>query len=138
MPNDLWLNLPVRDVAAASRFFEAVGFAPQPGPGNTPTSASFAIGDKRVMLMLFAREAFAGFVQHPISDTAAGAEVLFSFGADSREEVDAIAARVRAAGGTLFAEPAGFQGFMYGCGFCDLDGHRWNALYMDPAGPSCA
>ena len=20
---------------------------------------------------------------------------------------------------------------MYGCGFCDLDGHRWNILYMD-------
>ncbi|WP_256213145.1 hypothetical protein [Bacillus sp. OV322] len=23
------------------------------------------------------------------------------------------------------------DGWMYGCGFADSDGHRWNALYMD-------
>ena len=22
-------------------------------------------------------------------------------------------------------------GWMYGFGFCDIDGHRWNVLYMD-------
>jgi uncharacterized protein len=138
MPNDVWLNLPVNDLAVASRFFEAIGFAPHPGPGNTATSASFAIGEKRVILMLFAREVFAGFVQHPVSDTATGSEVLFSIGVGSRREVDEIAARACAAGGRVFAEPAEFQGFMYGCGLCDPDGHRWNVLFMDPAVPPSA
>jgi predicted lactoylglutathione lyase len=31
----------------------------------------------------------------------------------------------------LFAKPAENQGWMYGCGFFDLDGHRWNILFMD-------
>ena len=35
------------------------------------------------------------------------------------------------AGGTVFAEPRESNGFMYGCGFCDPDGHRWNVLFMD-------
>jgi len=30
------------------------------------------------------------------------------------------------AGGTNFGEPGG-QEWMYGCGFADLDGHRWSA-----------
>lgn len=35
------------------------------------------------------------------------------------------------AGGKVFAEPGAKDGWMYGCGFSDLDGHRWNSLYMD-------
>ena len=27
------------------------------------------------------------------------------------------------AGGTIFGEPSANQGWMYGCGFADLDGH---------------
>ena len=33
--------------------------------------------------------------------------------------------------GTVFAEPKESNGFMYGCGICDPDGHRWNVLFMD-------
>lgn len=81
--------------------------------------------------MLFAQDVFTGFTSHGLSDTSKGTEVLFSLGADSREQVDEMASRVKAAGGTVFAEPAESNGFMYGCGFCDPDGHRWNALFMD-------
>jgi predicted lactoylglutathione lyase len=56
---------------------------------------------------------------------------LFSFDAESREEVDEMAKKVKAAGGTLYAEPAENQGWMYGFAFVDPDGHRWNMLYMD-------
>jgi predicted lactoylglutathione lyase len=35
------------------------------------------------------------------------------------------------AGGTVFSESEEKDGWMYGCGFADLDGHRWNVLYMD-------
>lgn len=35
------------------------------------------------------------------------------------------------AGGTSFSEPADKEGWMYGCGFADLDNHRWNVLYMN-------
>jgi uncharacterized protein len=129
--HDLWINLPVRDVARSAAFFTKIGFAPNPGPGNSAHSASFLVGEKKTVLMLFAEAMFAGFTAHPVADTGRGAEVLFSLGADSRAEVDAMAERVAAAGGTVYAKPGESNGFMYGCGFRDPDGHRWNVLYMD-------
>jgi predicted lactoylglutathione lyase len=59
-------------------------------------------------------------------------EVLFSISADSREEVEQLAEAVKAAGGQLFSAPKEIQGWMYGCGFSDPDGHKWNSLFMDP------
>lgn len=56
---------------------------------------------------------------------------MISFDAESREEVDEMAAKVRAAGGTIFGEPGEIRGWMYGFGFADLDGHRWNMVFMD-------
>ena len=69
----------------------------------------------------------------PVVNTADGCEVLFSLGADSREAVDALAERAQSGGGAVFAAPQESNGFMYGCGVTDPDGHRWNVLFMDPA-----
>ncbi|HEY8023666.1 MAG TPA: VOC family protein [Burkholderiaceae bacterium] len=133
MSQDVWLNLPVKNVARSAAFFTAIGFTPNPGPGNSEHSASFLIGEKKIVLMLFAQEVFSGFTSHAVSDTSKGTEVLFSLGVDSREQVDDIAVRVKAAGGAVFGEPRQSNGFMYGCGFSDPDGHRWNVLFMDAA-----
>ena len=132
MAQDLWLNLPVSDLARSTAFFKAIGFSPNPGPGNSAHSASFTIGEKKIVLMLFVNDVFASFTNRPPSDTSRGSEVLFSLGADSRDQVNEIAARAKAAGGDVFAEPGESNGFMYGCGFSDPDGHRWNVLFMDP------
>lgn len=132
MAHDIWLNLPVKDLTRSIAFFKAIGFAPNPGPGNTEKSASFTIGEKKVVLMLFTEGVFAGFTGNALSDTAKGTEVLFSLGADSREQVDDIAKRAASAGGSVCAAPRESNGFMYGCGFCDPDGHRWNVLFMEP------
>ena len=131
MTNDIWLNLPVKDLAKSIHFFTQIGFQHNPGPGNTAHSASFLVGDKKVVLMLFAQDMFAGFTRHGLTDTAQGTEVLFSLGAVNRQDVDNYAKNAKAAGGTVFAEPGESNGFMYGCGFCDPDGHRWNPVFMD-------
>lgn len=131
MTNDIWLNLPVKDLAKSIHFFTQIGFQHNPGPGNTAHSASFLVGDKKVVLMLFAQDMFAGFTRHALTDTARGSEVLFSLGAVNRQVVDNYAKNAKAAGGTVFAEPGESNGFMYGCGFCDPDGHRWNPVFMD-------
>jgi uncharacterized protein len=131
MAQDLWINLPVKDLARSIAFFTKIGFATNLIPGNSEKSASFIIGEKKIVLMLFVQEVFSGFANNALSDPKIGTEVLFSLGADSREQVDDIANCVRSAGGKIFSEPTESNGFMYGCGFCDLDGHRWNVLYMD-------
>lgn len=79
------------------------------------------------------RRCFASFVQNTIADTQTHSEMLISIDAESRQEVEELAQKVNEAGGVVFAKPAENQGWMYGCGFSDLDGHRWNVLFMDYA-----
>ena len=133
MAQDIWINLPVKDLARSVAFFTKIGFVRNPGPGNTEHSASFFIGEKKIVLMLFVQEVFSTFTTQAVADTDKGTEVLFSLGANDRPQVDEIADRAKSAGGTVFAEPRESNGFMYGCGFCDPDGHRWNVLFMDPS-----
>ena len=128
---ELWLNLPVKDVAKSKVFFQALGFTLNTAHGNTNDNASFIIGEKKIVLMLFQEAVFKSFTQHPLSDTNAGTEMLISIDAETREEVDELAKKAADAGGNLFAKPAEKDGWMYGCAFADLDGHRWNVLQMD-------
>ena len=131
MKNEFWLNLPVKDVQRSRDFFTAIGFTFADGPGNTATSAALQVGNKNMIVMLFEQSQFAGFTNHAVTDTSKSHEVLFSLGADSRDEVDELLAKVKVAGGTIVAEAGESQGWMYGGAFADLDGHRWNPLFMD-------
>jgi uncharacterized protein len=130
MIKDLWLNLPVKDLKQSKAFYAAIGFSFNTNYGDTNTSACLMIADKFVV-MLFENGVFEGFTQHPVSNTMVGSEVLISIDAENREEVDEMAQKVITAGGTVFGEPNENQGWMYGMGFSDLDGHRWNMVYMD-------
>jgi len=131
MIKQVWLNLPVKNVEKSKDFFTAIGFRLNTHYGNSADSASLLVGEKDFVVMLFAEQIFKGFVQNELSDAHKKSEMLISFDAESREEVDEIAAKVIKAGGVLFAKPAEVQEWMYGCGFSDLDGHRWNVLHMD-------
>jgi uncharacterized protein len=130
MTQQIWLNLPVKEVAKSKIFFSKIGFSFNE-QNETEHSSCMLVGEKNFVVMLFEEPMFEGFVQNKITDTQSGSEVLISIDVESREEVDAFAQKVEEAGGTLFAKPAESQGWMYGCGFTDLDGHRWNVLFMD-------
>jgi uncharacterized protein len=131
MTKEFWVNLPVKDINRSRKFFTEIGFSLNQKYGNSEESASFLIGDKNVVLMLFSEPVFKGFIRTEISDTSQSTEVLFSIDAENREEVDALAKKVSKAGGTIFSQPEEHQGWMYGFGFTDPDDHRWNVLYMD-------
>lgn len=130
MTKQIWLNLPVKDVAKAKEFFWKIGFSFNE-QHDTPTSTCMVVGERHFVVMLFEESVFAGFSQNGITDTNSGSEVLISIDAENREEVDELAQKVKDAGGTIFSEPVESQGWMYGFGFADLDGHRWNVLFMD-------
>ncbi|WP_443939149.1 VOC family protein [Pedobacter sp. MW01-1-1] len=131
MIKSAWINLPVQDIQKSKEFFTKIGFRLNANYGSNNDSACFLIGEGNFVLMLFTIPLFESFVSTKNIDTASGVEYLLSFDAESPEEVDEIAQKVKDAGGTLYAEPGYKDGWMYGCGFCDLDGHRWNILYMD-------
>jgi predicted lactoylglutathione lyase len=132
MKKDLWLNLPVKDVKRTKAFFTSLGATFNDGPGDTDHSACMLVGTKQTVVMFFEEKMFEGFTGLPLVDANTSAQVLMSVGADTREEVDQIAAAATAAGANVFAPPMGIQGWMYSCAFADLDGHRWNVLFMEP------
>lgn len=131
MTKELWINLPVKNLKKSIEFFTAIGFSfKTDSPGYTETMAPMIVGTKNIIVMLFQEDVFKNTCMNAVADTSKATEVLFSFDAENRDEVDATAAKVEAAGGKIFAPPASVQGWMYGFAFADLDGHRWNMLHM--------
>jgi len=129
MTKELWINLPVKDINTSIEFFTKLGFSFNPRFSNSTDTACITIGTKNINVMLFKESVFIGFTKNKAADTSQATEVLFSFDAESRDEVDEMAKKVTNAGGTVFSQPAELQGWMYGCAF--TDGHRWHILYMD-------
>ncbi|HEX8263938.1 MAG TPA: VOC family protein [Pyrinomonadaceae bacterium] len=131
MIKTVWLNLPVKDLNKSKEFFRKLGFSFDTEHGNSEHSACFVVAEDKFNVLLFPEKTFKGFTQNEIADTGKGTEVLISIGVETHEEVDELARKAFEAGGRIFGEPGEKQGWMYGCGFADLDGHRWNVLYMD-------
>ncbi len=130
MTKEIWLNIPVKDVHKSKAFFTALGYTFN-SPRDNDSMVCLQIGNKNFVLMLVAEHLFKTFIQGDISDTTIGSEFLISIDAETREEVDALAVKVEEAGSMLYSKPMENQGWMYGFGFKDLDGHKWNVLYMD-------
>jgi uncharacterized protein len=130
MKNEFWINLASKDLIKSREFYTRLGFEMNDKHASADM-VSMYLGNKKVVLNLFPAAVFEGFSQASVNDTANSAEVLFSLGADSRGEVDAMAKKAVDAGGILYGKPGEKAGWMYGCGFIDPDGHRWNVLFMD-------
>lgn len=130
MTREIWFNLPVKDLEKSKAFFKAIGFEFKDERSN-PEMECMQVGKNNTVVMLITEERFKHFLQNEITDTNKSNEILISFDAESRNEVDEMAEKVTEAGGNVFARPEEIQGWMYGAAFADLDGHRWNILYMD-------
>jgi predicted lactoylglutathione lyase len=128
MKNEFWLNLAVKDIKKSQEFFTELGF----GHKNfCETMVTILAGKDEMAINLFLEEAFESFSGNDNCDTSKATEILFNIGADTKEEVDEFAVKVRKAGGIVYRGPEEKDGWMYGCGFTDLDGHRWSKLFMD-------
>ena len=130
MTKDIWLNLPVKDVQRSKQFFTALGFEFNPH-GETVNSLCMLVGEKKVVVMLFDEPTFKSFTGDELTNPDKAIEVLISIDAESRAEVDELANKAVEAGGVCNHTPSEKDGWLYGCVFHDLDGHRWNVLHMD-------
>lgn len=130
MTQTLWLNLSVKNLGKAKIFYSALGFTFESLHDNN-TMLAMTVGVTKVPVMLFQEEHFAHVLQQEVTDTANSSEILISIDAESKEEVDEMADKVKAAGGKVFFPPTEIQGGMYNCAFSDIDGHRWNVLHLE-------
>ena len=119
MNGDLWLNLPSKNLNKAREFFTKLGFEMNERH-KSPEMLSMFVGNKKIVVNLFPEALFKSFSQITVTNTTQSSEVMFSLGAATRAEVDAMAKKAQEAGGDLFAKPGDKDGWMYGCGFADL------------------
>jgi len=129
MANQIFVNLPVKNLDKSVEFFTKLGFSFN--PQFTNEEATLMIIEENISVMLLVEKFFKTFTNKEITDTATTTEVILCLSADNREKVDELVDKAMAAG----ASPSNFaqdQGFMYGRSFQDLDGHLWEVMYMDP------
>jgi uncharacterized protein len=125
----LFLNLPVRDLAASRRFFARLGFEFD-ARFSDDLAACMIISDA-ACVMLLTEPFFSTFAPKPRCDTPRQAASWFALACHSRAEMSSLFSAAIAAGGT----PAGVSvdhGFTCASGFHDLDGHHWQLRWTDP------
>ena len=135
MATQIYVNLPVQNVARSRRFFTELGFAFNEQFSNEK-AVCMVVGDDS-FVMLLVESFFQTFTKKPVADASKSTEVLVCLSCDSRAKVDDLVAKAVAAGGTS-PNPKQDHGFMYGHGFEDLDGHVWELAYMDPGAAPAA
>ncbi|MEW6762965.1 MAG: VOC family protein [Pseudomonadota bacterium] len=128
MNQQIYVNLPVKDLERSKAFFGALGFSFN--PQFSDQNAACMIVSDSIYVMLLTEPFFQGFTKKPIADAKKTTEVLLCLSCDSRAAVDDMAAKAKAAGGAWPNEPKD-HGFMYQHGFEDLDGHMWELAYME-------
>jgi predicted lactoylglutathione lyase len=131
MSKMIFVNLPVRDLAASTAFYEALGGTVNPQFSDEQTKSvmfSDAIG-----VMLLTHDRYRTFTQRPIGDARRESQLLIALTADSRDAVGATLTRAVAAGGRADPNPAQDHGFMLNRTVEDPDGYVWEIMWMDAA-----
>lgn len=130
MPKMIFVNLPVADVEASVRFYEALGFS-KDARFSQPGTCAAMVWSETITVMILSRQRFADFTGKRIIDARSEVQALLCLSIDGREAVDAIVAQAEAAGGKADPGPKQDHGFMYGRSFEDLDGHVFEPMWMD-------
>ena len=131
MSKMIFISLPVRDLAASTGFYRAIGCT-RNEQFSDETTACMNWSDT-ISFMLLNHVIYGTFTDKPIADARKVSPMMVALTLDSREAVDAMVEAAAANGGTADTNPVQDFGFMYGRDFTDPDGHVWGAMWMDPA-----
>ena len=128
MATQIFVELPVKDLEKSKAFFTALGF--EFDQQFTDEKATRFIIGENIYVMLLVEDFFRSLIQKNIADTSKSAEVINSFSVDSKEKVDDLGDKALAAG--VWADSKAEDcGWMYARAFQDIDGHLWQAMYID-------
>lgn len=128
MAKQIFVNLPVKDLAKSKEFFGKLGF--EFNPQFTDENAACMIISENIFAMLLTENFFKNFTKKDIADATKTTEVLLAIDAESKEEVDEMVRKAIDAGGSSYSDPQD-HGWMYQSAFADLDGHQWEIVYSD-------
>jgi predicted lactoylglutathione lyase len=131
MPQMIFVNLPVTDLARSTAFYEALGG--KKNPQFSDATATCIVFSDTIHAMLLTHEKYSSFTTRPIADARTTSAVLLAMSADSKDAVNAIANLAAASGGRADPNPMQDLGFMFSRSVEDPDGHVWEYFWMDPA-----
>lgn len=129
MSKMIYINLPVTDLAAATRFYEAIGC--EKNEQFSDHQSSSMVWSDTITFQLLANDYFSTFTPKKIADAHATSEVLFALSHDNREQVDAIVEAAAATGGKADIRERQDLGWLYNRTFEDPDGHVFEAISME-------
>lgn len=129
MSKMIFVNLPIRDLAASTAFYTALGGTLNPQFSNDQAACMMFSDTIGVMLLTY--EHYRQFTQRPIGDARRESQALIALSSDSRAAVDATLEKAAAAGGRADPNPVQDHGFMYNRTVEDPDGYVWEIMWMD-------
>ncbi|GEN67330.1 VOC family protein [Chryseobacterium rhizosphaerae] len=126
--NDIYVNLPVKDVQKTRDFWTKLGFSINEQFSNDQ-AICVVMREDHIYTMFLKEEFFQTFTDRPFAkgDTT---QVLLAIGVNSRDEVDHMVKTALENGGSKYSEPQD-HGWMYQSAFADIDGHQWEVMYGD-------
>lgn len=131
MGKQVFINLPVKDLAASTAFYEALGFTKNEMFSNA--DASCMVWSDEIMVMLLVHDFYRQFIASKnIIDAHSQSGALLALSLESRDAVQEFADTAKRLGGNYYAvafNQGNDQMFSYEVE--DLDGHAWEPIWMD-------
>lgn len=134
MSKMIYINLPVNDLAVATRFYEAIGC--EKNEEFSDHQSSSMVWSDTITFQLLTNDYFATFTPKKIADAHATSEVLLALSRDNRAEVDTIVEAAAATGGKADIRKPQDMGWLYTRAFEDPDGHVFEVITADMGAPS--
>lgn len=134
--NMIFVNLPVENLTAATRFYEALGC--RKNPQFSDENAASMVWSDTITFQLLTRAYFQTFTAKPLPDAHATCGVLLALSQESREKVDATIDAASAAGGKPDVRERMDLGWLYNRALEDPDGHVLELLWMDASAAASA
>lgn len=132
MAKQIFVNLPVNDLAKSTAFYEALGFSKDPNFSDDNASAMKWSDD--IVFMILKRDFYQTFLKgKTVAHTLTASGALLALTLDSKEAVQAFADTAKANGGDYYQVDTGVPAdMMFGYEVLDPDGNQLEPVWMNP------
>ena len=130
MSKQVFINLPVADLAKSTAFYEALGFTLN--PMFTDENASSLMWSDEIIVMLLKHDFYKRFIREKnVIDAKTTSGALFAISLESKEAVQKFADTAKQNGGDYFKIDMGVpEDQMFGYEVEDPDGNHWEPVWM--------
>ena len=109
---NVWLNLPVKNLDKTDRFFRSLGFQPNGENYKNEELVSFLAGTNGLIVHFFKQEILEKFIESPICDTTKFNEMIITIGSKSEDEIRELAKIIEKSGGKILKSPQSDESFL--------------------------